>query len=355
MRNRNRRLMIALLTAVAQSGGGRSSKNTHDIYTVLPADLRAAEERVQGCEQEWRQAGGVRVAESQVDRALQNAKGLQSEFNQAKARSRPGLRLTYLRLVRLFVLTGLPRYEKAAIIGASGAIICALSLLLSPFVVSSLGTALAGALVLTAFGSCLMTATVFLLWPTENKRQSFQRLQHEWKDRKNKLETLRPSVVQAWTDYKVLRQHWILYNRLEKARQRREELAALLASVKYQLIHTDWRALRGVDFEHFLSRAFEMLGYHVQLTKASGDQGADLLITGKGARIAIQAKGYAHSVGNHSVMEVVAGMNYYQCTSCAVITNSRFTSTARHLAQANGCRLIDGAQIPDLIEGRIYY
>jgi restriction system protein len=141
---------------------------------------------------------------------------------------------------------------------------------------------------------------------------------------------------------------------LEKARQRREELAALLASVKYQLIHTDWRALRGVDFEQFLSHVFEMLGYHVQLTKASGDQGADLLVTGKGARIAVQAKGYADSVGNGAVQEVGAAMAIYQCTSCAVITNSRFTRLARQLAQANGCRLIDGAQIPGLIEGRIY-
>ena len=116
----------------------------------------------------------------------------------------------------------------------------------------------------------------------------------------------------------------------------------------------DWRSLRGVDFEQFLSRAFEMLGYRVEMTKASGDQGADLIVTGKGARVAVQTKGYADSVGNHSVMEVVAGMNFYQCTSCVVITNSHSPRPRDNLAQANGCRLIDGARIPDLIEGRIY-
>ena len=99
---------------------------------------------------------------------------------------------------------------------------------------------------------------------------------------------------------------------------------------------------------------FESLGYQTQVTKASGDQGADLLVIGKGRKIAVQAKGYADGVGNHAVMEVVAGMNFYQCNSCLVVTNSYFTQAAISLAVANGCRLVDGAQIIELIEGRIY-
>jgi restriction system protein len=158
----------------------------------------------------------------------------------------------------------------------------------------------------------------------------------------------------AWAQHQLLLHHWDLCNRLLEARRRRDELSALLASVKYQLVHTDWRSMRGVDFEQFLSRAFEALGYQVQTTKASGDQGADLIVTGKGMRMAVQAKGYADRVGNHAVMEVVAGMNYYQCTSCLVITNSHFTTAAKELAPKNRCQLIDGTQIPDLIEGRIY-
>src|SRR5262249_54090334 len=137
-------------------------------------------------------------------------------------------------------------------------------------------------------------------------------------------------------------------------RQHRKEVADILASVKYQLLHTNWRDMRGTPFEDFLGRVFESLGYRVQFTKASGDQGADLLLTGKGIRAAIQTKGYKDRVGNHAVQEIVAAMAFYQCTSCAVITNSQFTSGAIDLAQANGCRLIDGSQIPDLIEGRIY-
>jgi hypothetical protein len=354
MRNSNRRLITALVATLVQSGGGRSGGNSPDLYAVLPADLQDAEDEVRCCEHAWRQAGAMHVSGPQVNQALHQAKELESEFNQAKTRSRPGVILRYLRLVRLFTLTGLPRFSSGAVIGVSAAIFCALSMLISPFVFSSLRSVFGCACILTVVGSSLATAVVLLLWPSETKLRSYLRRQQEWKDRKDRVEILRPSVVQAWTDYQTLLQHWTLYDCLEEAQQKQHDLAALLASEKYKLIHTDWRALRSHEFAQFLSHVFTSLGYQATLTKKSGDQGVDLLVIGASVKIAIQAKGYTDSVGNHSVMEVVAGMNFYQCTSCAVITNSRFTRAAEQLAQANACRLIDGAQIPDLIEGRIY-
>ena len=241
------------------------------------------------------------------------------------------------------------------VFSGTAAVVCALSILLSPFVFPcSLAAASVLAMLLTVTGSCLATAALVILWPTESKRLTFQRLQGKCKEYRQRADTLRPAVAQAWAEYNRLQESLTLCIRLDQARKKRDQLAALLASEKYQLIHSDWRSMRGTDFEHFLSRVFQTLGYQVQLTKASGDQGADLLVMGNGGKIAVQAKGYADSVGNHSVMEVVAGMTFYGCDSCVVITNSYFTPTAMRLAQANRCRLVDGGQIPDLIEGRIY-
>ena len=98
---------------------------------------------------------------------------------------------------------------------------------------------------------------------------------------------------------------------------------------------------------------FEILGYQVQKTKASGDQGVDLVVSRGGASIAVQAKGYKNSVGNKAVQEVHAGMVFYRCGRCVVVTNSTFTSGARDLARATDCMLIEGSQIPDLIMGKI--
>ena len=343
MRRRDRLLLKLVVAALAKGKGGPSTPHTGPMYTTTPADLAAADEELRHREQEWQEAGAVRVTETQVNHALQKAKALQSEFNQISARGRPGVRLMYLNLVRFFVLTRLPGYGKKAVIGGAAALVCAFSLLVPPFVCrSSLGSAFALALVLTVTGTSLATVAVFLLWPTESKRQSFQQLQRQCKEHRALAKSMQPGVAQAWADYNGLRRSLALCNHLDKARKKQEELAALLASEKYQLIHADWRSMRGTDFEHFLSRIFQTLGYQVQLTKASGDQGADLLVTGNGKKVAVQAKGYADSVGNHSVMEVVAGMTFYGCDSCVVITNSRFTPAAVRLAQANGCRLIEG-------------
>ena len=354
MRRSNKRLLKLVVAALAKGNGGPSTSYTGPMYTTAPADLAAADEELRRREQEWREAGAVRVTEPQVNQALERAKALQSEFNQIRARGRPGIALMYLKLVRLFFLTPLPGYGKAIVIGGAAALVCAFSLLVSPFVCRSLGAAFEFALVLAVTGSSLATAAVFLLWPTEPKRQAFQRLQRQCKEQRALAESMRPGVTQGWEDYRGLRRSLTLCNRLDQARMKHEELAALLASEKYQLIHADWRSMRDKDFENFLSRIFQTLGYQVQLTKASGDQGADLLVTGKGSKVAVQAKGYAYSVGNIAVQAAVASMAFYGCDSCAAITNSRFTRAAIQLAQANGCRLIEGAQIPDLIEGLIY-
>lgn len=102
-----------------------------------------------------------------------------------------------------------------------------------------------------------------------------------------------------------------------------------------------------------MKEVFEDLGYVVETTKASGDQGVDLLISRRGTRIAVQAKGYAESVGNSAVQEAHAGMAFYACHKSMVVTNSSFTTAAQQLAERIGCVLIDGSRVPDLIEGKI--
>lgn len=137
----------------------------------------------------------------------------------------------------------------------------------------------------------------------------------------------------------------------KKAAQHYHALMEVVGSRRYQLLQTDWRALRGTAFESFLQNVFEMLGYTVQMTKASGDQGIDLILTRKEKRIGVQAKGYADHVGNHAVMEAHAGKGFYHCDSCVVVTNSDFTHAARELAKEIGCMLIAGCEIPNLING----
>jgi HJR/Mrr/RecB family endonuclease len=346
--------MLLKLLAKGQSTGRGPTRTARYSDDILHADLVAAEAEVRLREKEWCQGGAVTVAESQVEQAYQQAAARENEFKEASAQCRPSLRLRYFRLVRLLALTHLHRYTNRLVAGLCTTVL-ALLLLLSLLVsFYALGRYFSGALILSSASLGAAAIAIQFLWPTEEKRQVYHRLQQECMDSKVVAEKARAAREHAWAVYEDLHHKWALWNQLEKARKRREDLAALLARVKYQLLHTDWRPMRGTEFEHFLSRVFAALGYHVQVTKRTGDQGADLIVAGKGARIAVQTKGYAGSVGNSAVQEIVAAMAFYRCTSCAVVTNSYFTCAARQLAQANKCRLVDGPQIRDLIEGRIY-
>jgi restriction endonuclease Mrr len=129
----------------------------------------------------------------------------------------------------------------------------------------------------------------------------------------------------------------------EAARRQEATDAALRQTVAYKcnaLYQRPWREMRADDFEGFLAEVFATLGYDVEQTGQSGDQGVDLIVAKHGRRVAIQAKGYSGSVGNSAVQEAYTGMAHYRCHGCAVVTNSTFTPAAVSLADSTQCILI---------------
>jgi len=100
-------------------------------------------------------------------------------------------------------------------------------------------------------------------------------------------------------------------------------------------------SLSGTDFEKLLYRLYVAMGYSVQLTGKTGDQGGDLVATKGEERIVIQAKCYTNlSVGNRAVQEAVAARSHYDCKKAIVIATSSFTREAIQLAKTNSVELI---------------
>lgn len=101
--------------------------------------------------------------------------------------------------------------------------------------------------------------------------------------------------------------------------------------------------LTGIQFEKFLGEFFKKQGYRVTITKASGDQGVDLLLYKDQRKIAVQCKRFKPSnrVGNTAIQEVVTGKIFYDCTEAWVITTSTYTPHAILLANKVGVKLID--------------
>jgi HJR/Mrr/RecB family endonuclease len=75
--------------------------------------------------------------------------------------------------------------------------------------------------------------------------------------------------------------------------------------------------------------------------KSIGRPRVDLIAKRDGTVVAIQAKCYSGIVGNHAIMDAVAGARFYNANQCMVITNSTFTKIAIELARANNVILWD--------------
>lgn len=118
-----------------------------------------------------------------------------------------------------------------------------------------------------------------------------------------------------------------------------------------RLLAVDVGRLYPDEFERYVGDVFRHLGYTIELTGKTGDQGVDVLAVKGPLRIAIQAKRYMGAVGNSAVQEVYAGMAHHGCQRCIVMASSGFTNGALSLAQSTGCLLIGRQQIPSLVRG----
>ena len=100
------------------------------------------------------------------------------------------------------------------------------------------------------------------------------------------------------------------------------------------VLHADQlKFFTGQSFERFLKILFERIGFSVEGTPTTTDQGADLILMDPaGRRIAVQAKRYNQDVGNAAVQEILGGMAYWGCSLGIVISASGFTRAAKDLA-----------------------
>ena len=108
--------------------------------------------------------------------------------------------------------------------------------------------------------------------------------------------------------------------------------------------------MTGVQFEEFCAALLKKHGYGVKFTKATGDQGVDLVATKDGVKYAIQCKRYDSKLGNAPVQQVYAGAKIYDCSVPIVMTNSFFTPGAKRAASVTGVQLWDRNVIIDLHE-----
>lgn len=87
--------------------------------------------------------------------------------------------------------------------------------------------------------------------------------------------------------------------------------------------------MEGHDFEFYCAELLRESGFqNVEVTRGSGDFGADILCERDGVTYAVQCKCYESVVGVHAVQEAYAGKAFYDCMVGAVMTNRYFSGPA---------------------------
>ncbi len=96
----------------------------------------------------------------------------------------------------------------------------------------------------------------------------------------------------------------------------------------------EFDGLEGREFEYYCADLLKRKGFtEVEVTRGSGDYGADILAQKEGISFAIQCKCYTSPVGVKAVQEIYAGREYYDCMVGAVLTNQYFTAPAVEAAK----------------------
>jgi Restriction endonuclease len=108
-------------------------------------------------------------------------------------------------------------------------------------------------------------------------------------------------------------------------------------------------AMTGIEFERLLARLFQQMGYEVQSTKATGDNGADLILPRGGDRTVVQAKRRADLATAQGVRDALSSMGVYGADYAIVVSNQFFTPGAKLEAKANAVELWDRDRLTSLL------
>lgn len=109
--------------------------------------------------------------------------------------------------------------------------------------------------------------------------------------------------------------------------------------------------MTGIEFEQFIGDLYKAMGYKTEVTQASNDYGADVIVLKDQIKTVIQVKNYKNPVGLGAVQEVNTAKGHYKADEAMIITSSpSFTAQARREAKLLRIKLIARDELEKLID-----
>lgn len=177
-----------------------------------------------------------------------------------------------------------------------------------------------------------------------------------------KQKDLSDEVARATEEYKKFSEDFVQHAgnaaKVEKKYEetaedlRRKQLLESTGGRRQSLQNRNWKALRGAQFEKFVTTIFEELGFEIE-APARGSRGVDFIAARPGRRICVQIQTEDGGASERAVQNVHYARGPNRCASCAVITNRQATLAAKELALAIDCIVVDEDSMQSLILGEV--
>jgi HJR/Mrr/RecB family endonuclease len=108
-----------------------------------------------------------------------------------------------------------------------------------------------------------------------------------------------------------------------------ESLVAVAADKAPAFSDVPVEQMKPFEFENYCAVRLQRAGWTARATKASGDQGVDVIAEKGGTNLVLQCKLYSKPIGNKAVQEVAAGRLHYGTRFAAVVSNQSYTPSAQ--------------------------
>lgn len=102
------------------------------------------------------------------------------------------------------------------------------------------------------------------------------------------------------------------------------------------------RAMHPVEFEKLIEKLFKKMGFSVETTPITGDEGVDLLVRKGNRKGIVQCKRYQGSVGQPIVRDLYGAMVHNRADEAYVITTGTISLPAQQWASGKPIHLVDG-------------
>lgn len=102
------------------------------------------------------------------------------------------------------------------------------------------------------------------------------------------------------------------------------------------------KSLDPVAFERFVGELFSNMGYEIEYTPSSGDEGVDIFLKKDGNTSIVQCKRYDGQVGQPVVRDLYGVMLHNHAYEAYLVTTGYFSLPAQAWVEGKQIRLVDG-------------